>query len=110
MYTPPRGLPNFLETKSSITIPLQIESLGFSSLVVPPPLYTTLPNTDKARLYAEANTIIYYPPKAQVVLIKNARVTQNQNILTEPHIWYDIKKTNRDFHQSGRKKHYDNGG
>ncbi|WP_244897153.1 LptA/OstA family protein [Candidatus Coxiella mudrowiae] len=60
--------------------------------MVPPPLYTTLPNMDKARLYAEANTIIYYPPKAQVVLIKNARVTQNQDILTEPHIWYDIKK------------------
>ena len=57
-----------------------------------PAHYTTIPNTDKARLYAEANTITYYPSKAQVVLIKDARVVHNQDILTGPHIWYDIKK------------------
>ncbi|WP_304985797.1 LptA/OstA family protein [Coxiella-like endosymbiont] len=74
--------------------------MSVSSIISP------LPTRIKLRLYAEANIIIYYLPKAsgQVVLIKNAWITQNQDILTGSHIWYDIKKTNRDFYQSGRKK------
>ncbi|ABS77934.1 lipopolysaccharide transport periplasmic protein LptA [Coxiella burnetii] len=57
-----------------------------------PAHYSTMPDNQKARLYAQAETILYFPAKAQVLLIKNARVTQKQNILTGPHIWYDIKK------------------
>ena len=46
-----------------------------------PTYYSTMPGDQKACLYAEAETILYFPAKAQLLLIKNARVTQ-KNILT----------------------------
>ncbi len=55
-----------------------------------PAHYSTLPNNEKVRLYAEADTIIYYPLKNQVLLLKNARVTEKQNVFTGQHIWYDM--------------------
>lgn len=57
-----------------------------------PAHYSTLPDKQSERLYAQAETIEYYPQKNQVLLLKKARVTQKKNVFTGPHIWYDIKQ------------------
>jgi len=53
--------------------------------------YTTLPD-NKSRLFAEAEIIKYYPLKDQVFFITHAKITQDQNLFTGPHIWYDMSK------------------
>lgn len=55
-----------------------------------PARYNTLPD-NKPRLYAEADTIKYYPIQNTVLLLKHGKITQSQNVFTGPHIWYDIK-------------------
>lgn len=57
-----------------------------------PAHYSTLPNKKPARLFAEAVTIKYYPLKNQVLLLKKARIAQNHDLFTGPHIWYDMAK------------------
>jgi lipopolysaccharide export system protein LptA len=55
-----------------------------------PAHYSTLPNPDKARLFVEALKITYDPQKKTVLLEGHARVNQEGNIFTGPHIWYDM--------------------
>lgn len=57
-----------------------------------PAHYTTLPDNQPKRLFTQADTIKYYPLKNQVLLLKRAKVTQDENLFTGPHIWYDISK------------------
>lgn len=56
-----------------------------------PALYNTLPSPDKERLYVEALKITYNPNDKTVLLEGNGKVTQEGNIFTGPHIWYDMK-------------------
>ena len=56
-----------------------------------PAKYSTLPDNQHKVLHAEANTIEFNPIKDEVLLVKNAKVTQEQNLFTGPHIWYDMK-------------------
>ena len=55
-----------------------------------PAHYRTLPDHQAFKLYASANTIRYFPLKNQVLLLKKGHITQQQNVFTGPHIWYDI--------------------
>ena len=57
-----------------------------------PAHYSTLPDKGDNRLFAEANTIKYFPQKNQVLLLMNAKVTQGKDLFTGPHIWYDVSK------------------
>lgn len=52
--------------------------------------YSTLPNQKKKRFNAQAEKIDYNPIKKTVLLLKNGKVTQDNNIFTGPYIWYDI--------------------
>lgn len=55
-----------------------------------PAHYSTLPQTNKSRLFVEALKITYNPVKRTVLLEENGRVNQEGNIFSGPHIWYDI--------------------
>jgi lipopolysaccharide export system protein LptA len=57
-----------------------------------PAHYSTIPQAGKSRLYAEAYTINYDVAKQTILLIDHGKVTQDQNIFSGPHIWYDIQK------------------
>lgn len=52
--------------------------------------YSTLPDHQPARLFAEAKKITFNPIAGTVLLEHKARVTQEKNIFTGPHIWYDV--------------------
>ncbi|MDF1653688.1 MAG: lipopolysaccharide transport periplasmic protein LptA [Coxiellaceae bacterium] len=54
--------------------------------------YSTLPNDEKQKLYAQAETIKYWPQQNKVLMVKRGKVTQHHNIFTGSLIWYDIKK------------------
>ena len=56
-----------------------------------PAKYSALTDQKHKMLHAQASTIDYYPIKHQVLLLKKARVTQDKDVFTGPHIWYDIK-------------------
>lgn len=51
--------------------------------------YSTLPDRQSKRLYAQAKKITYNPTTKIVLLEQHAKVTQEKNIFTGPHIWYD---------------------
>ncbi len=52
--------------------------------------YSTLPDQKKKKLFAKAKQIYYHPQKKTVLLLGKGRVTQNNNVFTGPHIWYDM--------------------
>ena len=52
--------------------------------------YSTLPDHHKQKLFADADTIKYWPQKGKVLLIENARVSQQGNLFRGGLIWYDI--------------------
>ena len=52
--------------------------------------YSTLPDNHPDRLYAQAKKITYNPITKIVVLEHQGKVTQEKNVFTGPHIWYDI--------------------
>ncbi len=54
--------------------------------------YSSLPNHSAEKLYAQANTIKYWPKDGKVLLIKAAKINQHHNIFTGGLIWYDINK------------------
>jgi lipopolysaccharide export system protein LptA len=53
--------------------------------------YATLPDGQAQKLHAVAKVIKYWPGRQKAELIRDARVTQEQNIFTGQKIWYDIK-------------------
>lgn len=55
-----------------------------------PAYYSTLPDRQQSDLLARAKTITFYPTKKTVLLEHDAKVTEEKNIFTGPHIWYDI--------------------
>lgn len=55
-----------------------------------PAHYDTLPSPDKKRLYVEALKITYNPNDKTVLLEGNGKVTQDGNVFTGSHIWYDM--------------------
>jgi len=57
-----------------------------------PAHYSTLPNNQKTKLHARANTIIYQPKLDIVTLIQKAVVTHEKNVFSGPLIIYNIKK------------------
>lgn len=54
--------------------------------------YSTLPDNNPQKLVASALTINYYPKKAQVELIGEAKATQGNDSFAGPRINYDIKQ------------------
>lgn len=54
--------------------------------------YSTLPDKQTQKLYAQADTIKYWPKQGKVLLIKNGKITQKSNVFTGELIWYDINK------------------
>lgn len=52
--------------------------------------YNTLPDHHNKKLFADADTIKYWPEKGKVLLIENARVKQQGNLFRGGLIWYDI--------------------
>lgn len=55
-----------------------------------PAHYSTLPQPNKARLFVEALKITYDPTSKTVLLEGNGKVTQEGNVFSGPHIWYDM--------------------
>lgn len=55
-----------------------------------PAHYSTIPQAGKNRLYIEASKITYSPIKRTVLLEGNGKVTQDGNVFSGPHIWYDM--------------------
>ncbi len=55
-----------------------------------PAHYSTLPQPNKARLFVEALKITYDPNSKIVILEGNGQVTQEGNVFSGPHIWYDM--------------------
>lgn len=55
-------------------------------------VYSTLPDNTQLKLVATALTINYYPKKAQVELIGDAKATQGSDSFAGPKINYDIKQ------------------
>jgi lipopolysaccharide export system protein LptA len=55
-----------------------------------PAHYNTIPQDGKSRLYIEATKITYSPIKRTLLLEGNGKVTQDGNIFSGPHIWYDM--------------------
>ncbi len=53
-----------------------------------PARYQTTPNVSQSNVYASAQQIYYFPSKKEVDLIGNATATQNQKIITGPHLKY----------------------
>ncbi len=53
--------------------------------------YSTLPDNSEQKLVATAVTINYYPKKAQVELIGDAKAMQGSDSFAGPRINYDIK-------------------
>lgn len=56
-----------------------------------PAHYHTLPNGKKKPVFAQADTIQYYPRSKKVLLLRHGKVIQQHNVFTGPHIWYDMK-------------------
>lgn len=54
-----------------------------------PAHYSTLPDHQSSHLYAQAGKITFNPKIKTVLLEYQAKVTQEKNIFTGPHIWYD---------------------
>ncbi len=54
--------------------------------------YSTLPDKQTQKLYAQANTIKYWPKRGKVLLISDGKITQKHNVFTGQLIWYDINK------------------
>lgn len=54
--------------------------------------YSTLPDNTPQKLVATALTINYYPKKAEVELIGDAKATQGSDSFAGPRINYDIKQ------------------
>lgn len=52
--------------------------------------YTTLPDQQSTQLYAQAKKITFNANSKIVTLEANGKVTQEKNVFTGPHIWYDI--------------------
>jgi lipopolysaccharide export system protein LptA len=52
--------------------------------------YSTLTEVNKPILHALAQTIQYYPPSGQVILIGQAHVTQGSNTFSAPRIEYNM--------------------
>lgn len=57
-----------------------------------PARYQTLPKQQQTMFYARADTITYYPQKKLIFLSGNAHVKQGKNLLTSPHIKYNISQ------------------
>jgi lipopolysaccharide export system protein LptA len=55
-----------------------------------PAHYSSLPAPDKGRIYVEAYKITYDPNNKTVLLEDHGRVTQDGNVFSGPHIWYDM--------------------
>lgn len=55
-----------------------------------PAHYSTIPQLNKSRLFVEALKITYDPNTKTVLLEDQGRVTQDGNIFSGPHIWYDM--------------------
>lgn len=53
--------------------------------------YSTVPEDNKARLFAEAKIIHYWPTTEKSQLLQQAKVTYQQNVFTGGEIWYDMK-------------------
>jgi lipopolysaccharide export system protein LptA len=52
--------------------------------------YSTLPDHESDRLYAEAKKIIFNPITKKALLRHQAKITQKNNIFAGPRIWYDM--------------------
>lgn len=57
-----------------------------------PARYSTLPDGQKSRFHANANTIEFYPQRGKVHLIKNGLAILGKNRFTGPLIRYDINQ------------------
>jgi len=55
-----------------------------------PAHYSSLPEADKPRLFVEALKITYDPNLKTVLLEGHGKVSQDGNIFSGPHIWYDM--------------------
>lgn len=53
--------------------------------------YSTLPDGKSTRLYCQAQTITYYPTTDYALLVGEAKVTQEGNILSGQRIWYNLR-------------------
>ena len=52
--------------------------------------YSTLPDNEKHKIHAQAKEIIYDPNKKIITLLKNGKITKENNVFSGPHISYDI--------------------
>ncbi len=67
--------------------------------------YQTLPKLHSHTLYARAEVIYYFPAQQKVLLLRNARIKQQQNTFHGQKIWYNIQKqTILSKKSSGKKK------
>lgn len=57
-----------------------------------PAHYSTLPEHKTKKIYARAKTILYWPLKHMVLLIKQAHIQQENNLFTGSRIRYNITR------------------
>jgi lipopolysaccharide export system protein LptA len=68
-----------------------IKAVGVGTSAIPA-TYSTLPDNSKLPFTAVALTINYYPPRAWVEFIDQAKATQGKDIFTGPQLNYDINQ------------------